>query len=316
MQIRSRIARSPFASPPLRRLPLQAAEPAGAHRAIEEATRRAALARRATSAAWPIRWAPAPWRAAPGTCRSPRRRPTKLSLRALGHHAAVAASAGPYVTKPKAERRHSRHLAGVQHGEPRRRRRARPAGHADRRARPLRLPRAALGRQGRAARRMARATTAAITQKDVKPTPDSPLLKLGIEKDPADHHQRRGARREGARRRRPADEGGRNRHREAHRGDAQGAGPRQARHPARRRGLRAHRLGRLLEGPGYRQGLLRQGARPFLRRGEVPRRQAHRRDRPRHAVHRPGARGHARGQGRPRGRRARRASRSRCTTTC
>ena len=82
------------------------------------------------------------------------------------------------------------------------------------------------------------------TQSDVKPTPDSPLRKLGIDKVPpiittavlldAKAHV-------GARQR---DAAGAIGHRAGHRGDAQGAGSREPRAPRRRRALHLHRLGR------------------------------------------------------------------------
>ena len=81
-------------------------------------------------------------------------------------------------------------------------------------------------------------------QSDVKPTPDSPLKKLGIDKVPpivtsavlldAKAHLGGGK----AMRARAAGDGGR------HRGDAQGTGAGQPRAHARRRALHLHRLGR------------------------------------------------------------------------
>jgi hypothetical protein len=90
-------------------------------------------------------------------------------------------------------------------------------------------------------------------QKDV-PRPLAAQARHG--EDPADRHQRGAARCQGAGRRRQGDERGRSGHGKASHGDARGAGPRQARHPAGRRGVGAHRLGRALEGSRHRQGLL------------------------------------------------------------
>ena len=72
-----------------------------------------------------------------------------------------------------------------------------------------------------------------FTQKDVKPTPDSPIAQARHGQGAADRHHRGAARREGACRQRPADEGRRAGHRRAHPGDAEGAGHREPRHPAR-----------------------------------------------------------------------------------
>ena len=156
-----------------------------------------------------------------------------------------------------------------------------------------------------------------FTQKDVKPTPDSPLLKLGMDKVPPivtsavllDAKAFVGGGK-------PMN-AGRAGHREAHRGHAEGAGPRAPRHPAGRRGVRAYRLGRAT------------GATRTPTRSTTPRRpglsydaarylgeQAHRRHRPGHAVHRrrcPRACSPARA-GRRKARRP--ACPSRCTTTC
>ncbi len=105
-----------------------------------------------------------------------------------------------------------------------------------------------------------------FTQQQVKPAPDSPLQKLGIDKAPpivttAVLLDAKIASRQGQ-----GDGAGRAGHRQGHRGDAEGAGARQARPAGRRRALHLHRLGRQLERPRHREVLLHQGAGPCLRR--------------------------------------------------
>ena len=96
---------------------------------------------------------------------------------------------------------------------------------------------------------------------------------------------------------------------------AQGLG--QARHPAGRHGVDLHRLERALEGPDDGAALLRDGAGPRGRRGEVAGEQAHRRDRPRRAVHRRRCpSGMLQGKAPPAAGHRARACRSRSTTTC
>ena len=101
------------------------------------------------------------------------------------------------------------------------------AGHADGCDRPFRRAAGAVGRQGRVPRRQG-AILRRLHAKDVKPTPDSPLQKLGIEKVPpiittavlldAKTHLGKGK----------AMQPGRS-HRGGHRGDAESARARQAR---------------------------------------------------------------------------------------
>ena len=59
-----------------------------------------------------------------------------------------------------------------------------PAGHADGRARRTSAPSSSPGTASRRFRPRKRVYYGGFTQKDVKPTPDSPLLKLGIDKVP------------------------------------------------------------------------------------------------------------------------------------
>lgn len=153
-----------------------------------------------------------------------------------------------------------------------------------------------------------------FTQQDVKPTPDSPLLKLGIDKAPpiitsAVLLDAKSYKKESMKAGEVVTAQG-------PRGDAQGARAVPARRAAGRRGVRAHRLRRPLARPGHREALLRQGARPRVRRRAVARREAHRRDprsTRRSSMRSPRACWPAR-QARRRARR--RGCRSRCTTTC
>jgi hypothetical protein len=155
-----------------------------------------------------------------------------------------------------------------------------------------------------------------FTQKDVKPTPESGLLKLGMEKAPplittavlldAKQHVGGGQ----------PMKAGELVTAQAHRSDAERARSCQARHPARRHRLCAYRLGRSLEGSGYREVLLLQGAGAFVRRGKIPRasdalsRSASiRRSSTR-------SRGNARRESRALRPERRRTCRSRCITTC
>ena len=181
-----------------------------------------------------------------GALRALPREPEGEGLRGLAgplEHDADVAVCRPLRREGQADLGAARHGARVQQRDVQRRRRARAGRHADRRARPLCVLQAALGRQGRAAARpgeLLRRLHAEGREAHARLA----AVEARHGEGAADHHHRGAARCEGAGRQGPADEGGRNGHRRAHRGDAEGAGPRQARHPAGRRGLRAHRLGR------------------------------------------------------------------------
>ena len=92
--------------------------------------------------------------------------------------------AGPYAVKPEADRRHPGHGARVQHRVARTRAPI-PASRARSSTRSAISPfaAAALGRQVRRSRRKSDLLRR-LHAEEVKPTPDSPLLKLGIEKSP------------------------------------------------------------------------------------------------------------------------------------
>ncbi len=207
---------------------------------------------------------PATWQRCAPHLANPQREVLRAVVRALEHHAAIAVR-GAAARERQADGRHPGHAPCLQHrrgGE----RRSRPAGHADGCARTFRRAAASRG-TARASFPSGRATYyGGYTQQQVKPTPDSPLQKLGIDKVPPivttavllDAKTHLG--------KRQADGAGRARHRRRHRGDAEGAGAGEPRAAAGRRALHLHRLGRQLERPRHREVLLHQGAGPRLRR--------------------------------------------------
>ena len=143
---------------------------------------------------------PATWQRCATHLANPNAKSYELSLPALEHHAAIAVR-GAAAGKRQADRRHPGHQACFQRRR-NRQRRSRPAGHADGRARAFRRAAGAMGRQRRVSVRRCHLLRRLHAERQVKPTPNSPLLKLGIDKVPPIVTTRGAARCQGASRRR------------------------------------------------------------------------------------------------------------------
>ena len=112
------------------------------------------------------------------------RRPALRAVAAAQRDDAAFAVRRALRSQAEADLRHPRHRACVQFRADERKRGTGAAGHADGCAGPFRLPARSRGTGSRRSPPRRCSTTAACTQKDVKPTPDSPLLKLGMDKIP------------------------------------------------------------------------------------------------------------------------------------